>query len=47
MRYHGFNAYEGSINSIDSTVVFMARDNDEDFLVIAAERREDRFRFGV
>ena len=37
MRYHGFNAYEGSINSIDSTVVFMARDDDEDFLIIAAD----------
>ena len=31
-----YYAYEKSINSIDSTVVFMARDDDADFLIIAA-----------
>jgi len=36
MLYLGFNAYEKSINSIDSTVVFMAKDGERDFLIIAA-----------
>ena len=38
MHYRGFNAYEKSINSIDSTVVFMARDDDEDFLIITGSQ---------
>jgi len=36
MLYQGFNAYEKSINNIDTTVVFMAKDDDKDFLIIAA-----------
>jgi len=40
MRYMGFNVYEKSINSIDSTVVFTAKESadssGEDFLIIAA-----------
>jgi len=36
MLYKGFNAYERSINNIDSTVVFMAKDDDKDFLIIAS-----------
>jgi len=36
MLYEGFNVYKKSINYIDTTVVFMAKDGDKDFLVIAA-----------
>jgi hypothetical protein len=36
MQYQGFDAYERSINKIDSTVVFTAKDGDKDFLIIAA-----------
>jgi len=36
MLYQGFNAYERSINNVDSTVVFIAKDGDKDFLLIAA-----------
>jgi len=41
MQYLGFETYEKSINSIDSTVVFMAKDgasfSGADFLIIAAD----------
>ena len=43
MDYLGFNAYEKSINSADSAVVFMAKDSDKDFLVIKSEDRELEF----
>ena len=32
----GFNVYEKSINSIDSIIIFIAKESDEDFLIIAA-----------
>jgi len=36
MLYNGFNAYEESVNNVDSTAVFMAKDGDKEFLIIAA-----------
>jgi len=37
MRYLGFEAYEKSINSVGSSVVFMAKDKDETVIIISAE----------
>jgi hypothetical protein len=37
MNYLGFDAYENSINAIGSTAVFMAKERDETFLIIAAK----------
>jgi hypothetical protein len=37
MNYLGFDAYENSINTIDSTAVFMAKDRDETVIVIASK----------
>jgi len=35
MRYQGFDVYERSINKIDSTAVFTAKDGKKDFMIIA------------
>jgi hypothetical protein len=35
MQYYGFDAFENSINEIDSTVVFMAKENEQTIIVIA------------
>jgi hypothetical protein len=37
MQYLGFEAYEKSINNIDSSVVFMANDNGETVIIIAGK----------
>jgi tagaturonate epimerase len=37
MRYLGFEAYENSINKIEASVVFMAKDGDEKVIIIATE----------
>lgn len=35
MRYYGFDAFENSINEIDSAVIFMAKKNEKTIIVIA------------
>jgi len=37
MHYLGFEAYEKSIHSVESTAVFMAKDGDEAVIIIAAQ----------
>jgi len=37
MQYLGFDAYEKSINKVEQSVVFMAKDGDETAIIIAAE----------
>ena len=37
MRYLGFEAYEKSINNLDSASVFMAREGDDAFIIVASQ----------
>ena len=37
MQYLGFKAYEKSINKIDSFEVFMAKDNEKDFIIVVSK----------
>ena len=46
MQYRGFDVYEKSINKIDSTEVFMAKDGDEAVLIIAGGEDESGRRLG-
>jgi len=41
MQYFGFDAFEKSINEIDSTVVFMAKENDQTVIIIAEKNGAD------
>ena len=41
MQYFGFDAFEKSINEIDSTVVFIAKENDQTVIIIAEKNGAD------